>query len=282
MSSTIVCGVNRSAEAASAARVAGALARRLGSRLELVYVSEPRARPEPNVVSAVRQAVREQLEWDDVEVLVVSGAVAARVLEAAEHALLVVVGTRGEGALRRTLFGSVSAELVRRPSRPVLVVPARAASRPALHGRAIVCGLRDAGDLPCLWTAARLASGLGLAVTAIHVRPPLRTPVVRAAGAAPVPGRAGPAAPGPAQGALPKSLRVAIAALSSPVDVRVHSGPPGAELARAAVEEAAAIVGVGASDHSPLGATIAGSALHHLLRSGERPLLVCPRPAQGA
>jgi nucleotide-binding universal stress UspA family protein len=281
MSGTIVCGVNRSAEAASAARVAGALARRLGSRLELVYATEPRARPEPGVVSAVRQAVQKQLDWNDVEILVVSGGV-ARVLKATRHALLVVVGTRGEGALRRTLSGSVSAELVRRPSRPVLVVPTGAASSPALHGRAIVCGVRDAGDLPCLRTAARLASGLGLAVTAIHVRRPLRMPVVPAAGAVPVPGLAGPAAPGPARSALPESLRAAIAALCTPVDVRIHTGPPGAELARAAAEEAAAIVAVGACAHSPLGAAIAGSTLHHLLRRGERPLLVCPRSAEDA
>jgi len=44
-----------------------------------------------------------------------------------QRACLVVIGTRGHGPLRRGLFGSVSAGVVRAAGRPVMLVSARAA-----------------------------------------------------------------------------------------------------------------------------------------------------------
>ncbi len=54
-------------------------------------------------------------------------------LAAAEDVDMVIVGTRPRGSLTRALLGSVSAELLSRCSKPVLVVPERtfSASRPA-------------------------------------------------------------------------------------------------------------------------------------------------------
>jgi nucleotide-binding universal stress UspA family protein len=51
-------------------------------------------------------------------------------LAKAEDVDLVIVGTRARGSLARTLLGSVSAELLSRCSKPVLVVPERALSVP--------------------------------------------------------------------------------------------------------------------------------------------------------
>jgi len=60
----------------------------------------------------------------DVEVRVVSGSPAAAVLEVAEHADLLVVGSRGRGGFRGLLLGSVSHQVATHASCPVVVVRA--------------------------------------------------------------------------------------------------------------------------------------------------------------
>jgi hypothetical protein len=65
-----------------------------------------------------------------------------------EDALLIVVGSRGQGHLRQALLGSVSGELGRRAPCPVLIVPPGAAAlsvpRPAprLSQRVFVAAIR--------------------------------------------------------------------------------------------------------------------------------------------
>jgi nucleotide-binding universal stress UspA family protein len=259
------------------------MARRLRWRLVLVHVCRPRARPEAGVIAAAQRVVQEQLDWEHVEVIVESGPVPRRLATTAQYAELIVVGTRGEGAIRQTLFGSVAASLVRRPSRPVLVVPSKAASRLPLHGRTIACGLRDQRDLPCARVAAHLASELGLAFTAMHVTTPPLTSAVTAAGGAALPAAVLPAEPR----GIPVSLRNAFGAaiartVGAPSEIRLLRGPPSVELLRAASEESAAMIAIGASDRSPLGAALAGATSRRLLRTSDRPLLGCPRPTAAA
>ena len=62
--------------------------------------------------------------------------------EAAKGADLVVVGSRGYGAVRRVMLGSVSAELLRTSSCPVLVVP-RGASEPGREPTAVTAAGAD-------------------------------------------------------------------------------------------------------------------------------------------
>jgi nucleotide-binding universal stress UspA family protein len=134
----VVCGVDDSSGARKAVRVAGRLARDLGARLVLVH-GAPAA---PSVMYGVpfdsdafqREALagaRRLLEdvarecdvadssrraelGSPVEVLV-------RVLED-EHADLLVVGTRGRGAMRSVLLGSVAHEMLAVAPCPVVVV----------------------------------------------------------------------------------------------------------------------------------------------------------------
>jgi nucleotide-binding universal stress UspA family protein len=148
-SSVIVCGVDRSEEAKSAARVAAKLAAAL--RLELVllhaYASGPAgaAVPAPGagppisyeeVEASQRERGRRLLEQvaRDVE----AGPAATVRVEPddpvfaldrcaeAENAELIVVGTHGHGPLASVLLGSTSLRFAASASRPVVVVPKEA------------------------------------------------------------------------------------------------------------------------------------------------------------
>ncbi len=138
MASCIVCGVDDSSGARNAARVADGLAQDLGARLVLVH-GAPVA---PSVMYGVpfdndafqRQAMEEGRRLlDDVAagctVEEVSSRaelgspieVLTRVLDE-EHADFLVVGTRGRGAMRSVLLGSVAHEMLAVAPCPVVVV----------------------------------------------------------------------------------------------------------------------------------------------------------------
>jgi nucleotide-binding universal stress UspA family protein len=139
MSGCIVCGVDDSDGSRKAARVADDLAQRLDARLVLVH-GAPVA---PSVMYGVpfdsdafqREALDDARRLlEDVArtcrtpaisrraELGLPAAVLERVLEA-EDADLLVVGTRGRGAMRSVLLGSVAHEMLAVASCPVVVVP---------------------------------------------------------------------------------------------------------------------------------------------------------------
>jgi nucleotide-binding universal stress UspA family protein len=79
---------------------------------------------------AVRVAMEHGLERDDIEWRVVDGDPCSALLREAdaEHAVLVVVGSRGAGGHAGTLLGSTSLELAEHSAVPVTIVPAGASS----------------------------------------------------------------------------------------------------------------------------------------------------------
>ena len=140
MAGCVVCGIDDSSGARKAAHVADGLARDLGARLVLVHAA-PVA---PSVLYGVpfdNDAFQREV-LDDARRLLEDVArsckaaahvsqraelgspteVLARVLED-EHAELLVVGTRGRGAMRSVLLGSVSHEMLATSPCPVVVVP---------------------------------------------------------------------------------------------------------------------------------------------------------------
>jgi nucleotide-binding universal stress UspA family protein len=146
MTESIVCGIDDSAEARDAARVAKRLAQRLGTRLILVNVSAPIAFvPSPGLFPGVtpdeQRAYQEERERRAERTLATAAQIAgvegtaelrvsigdvtrSLIGEACrEDAMLIVVGSRGQGAVLSAILGSVPTLLVREAPCPVVVVP---------------------------------------------------------------------------------------------------------------------------------------------------------------
>jgi len=147
----ILVGVDGSAASHQAARLAAEIAARFGARLTLAYVV-PRLLLPPDAYGLTVAEVETEHRAHADEVLaaaaaalgpgvaverqVLYGLPAEALVEAGADADLVVVGSRGHGAVSRVLLGSTSDRVVHVSSRPVLVVhgtvgaPASAPSRP--------------------------------------------------------------------------------------------------------------------------------------------------------
>jgi nucleotide-binding universal stress UspA family protein len=148
MESSIVCGVDGSADSEAALTVAARLADRLGARLVLANVVEyehsqhapayaigPGAVPRVPVADVLAEQERaseqllermaKQAKLETVETRVVTGLAAERLADLAdeEHAEFIVIGSRGRGAFKAAFLGSVSTSLIGVARCPVLVVP---------------------------------------------------------------------------------------------------------------------------------------------------------------
>ncbi len=136
----ILVGVDGSEPSQKAARLAAEIAARFGSTLALAYVV-PRLLLPPDVygltladVEREHRAYAEKLVGEallhlgdagvNADTLVLYGSPAESLAEAAAapDVDLVVLGSRGRGAVARVLLGSVSDRLVHISSKPVLVV----------------------------------------------------------------------------------------------------------------------------------------------------------------
>lgn len=135
-SSTIVVGVDGSAQADRALAVAVDEARRHGSRLEILLAYAPmpsavvagthegldelRARARDNLEQVLARAP--STEGLAVEATTVPGEAARVLIEASRHATVLVVGSRGLGGFSGLLLGSVSTKCVHHAACSVLVV----------------------------------------------------------------------------------------------------------------------------------------------------------------
>jgi nucleotide-binding universal stress UspA family protein len=147
LDTSIVCGVDESADSQAAIGVAASLAERLGARLVLAHVVEVALVPyaaaagsggiaPPPMIPALRDEQEEAgarllkgiaaaMGLDDAEQRVVVGFPAERLADLAddEDAELIVVGSRGRGRFKAAFLGSVSNSLVGVARCPVLIVP---------------------------------------------------------------------------------------------------------------------------------------------------------------
>lgn len=278
MRPTIVCGVDRSPNARTAARLGKALARRLGLGIELIYVVDRARMAASGGGKAAAKSVTEAYLDLRVGVQVKPGLAADVLSDAGRDATLLVVGTRGEGAVRQALMGSVSSQLTRDPASPVVVVPPGASGTDSpLGGRTVVCGVRDGRDVAPAHAAARLASDLGLTLTLAHVLGP---PAIAVSPDAPAPSLLRPTADElqEATHVLDAIARSVGTNIPVHVEIEVLDGPPGPQLDRLAAARDASMLVVGACDQGPLASALTGAPARHLMRHGVRPVMVCPRP----
>jgi nucleotide-binding universal stress UspA family protein len=199
-SRSVVCGVDGSAPARVAARVAAALAQRLGLRLVAVHVMAPA--PERRAGSHLLAAAGARGVINDAMSAARARAAEARVergpaalhlalVAAEEDAAAMVLGAHGERGRGSAALGTVAAAAVALSPCPVVIIPAPAvqAARRLGDGELVVAR-REAPDT--LAVAAELARGLGtrlrLARAGISRRPRPSLIVV------------GPREPGPRRG----------------------------------------------------------------------------------
>jgi nucleotide-binding universal stress UspA family protein len=134
----LLVAVDGSEPAQKAARYAADIAARFHARLTLVYVIPHLLLP-PDAYGLTVEEIEEEhrtyaegLLADEVaklsapgltvETQILFGSPAEAIAEAAQEGDMVVVGSRGRGAVARVLLGSVSDRLVHISQRPVLVV----------------------------------------------------------------------------------------------------------------------------------------------------------------
>ncbi|WP_278265362.1 universal stress protein [Nocardia sp. AG03] len=148
---TVVVGVDESEQSRIALRWAAEHAHRHRAPLRIVYAIDVPVEFGPGVVaplfdterlrahgeSVVAAAATQAAEHAEVTIstLAQEGPPVAVLREQSRSALLVVVGSRGLGALRRTLLGSVSTSLARHAECPVAVIPE---TEPGARGAVVV------------------------------------------------------------------------------------------------------------------------------------------------
>ncbi|MEW2611173.1 universal stress protein [Streptomyces sp. NPDC047880] len=308
----IVVGIDGSAEGLAAAHWAAHEAQRRGTGLSVIHVWHPHPHPPPYVPmdsterhwaeQLLREAVRSvRAAHPDLRITdrLVCDATVAGLLKAAADADLLVLGSRGLGALGGFLMGSVSQRVVGRSARPVVLVRAgRSAADehlPASDGvapeeipetpyRQVVLGLQT--DRPCdeliefAFDAAR-RRGTGLRVvhafrTAFRPAPVPSMPLVSPAPEGP------PVIPRPQAGTQADEEGTVAAVLrpwrekypAVPVTETVTEGRAAVVLVQAAQDAGLLVVGRRGTDHQV--GVHTGPVTHAVLHHVGCPVAVVP------
>ena len=261
----IIAAIDESTDPA-VARMAGELARELGSTLVVAHVvddpplAESLAERERDRHAALRRG-RENLHWvprelpADVEVRerVTLGPPAEELVAIAreEEAELLIVGSRGRGAVSSALLGSVSRTLAREAPCPVVILTrdaVEARSEPGAASPSVVVGL-DGSDRSV--EVARLGADLAIRLES-------RLVLVHALDA-------------PA-GVLERVL----ASIAVDGEIRVAWGPAALALEEVAAEEDARLIVIGPRDIGAWRAAALGSVTSELLRESRHPVVLLP------
>jgi nucleotide-binding universal stress UspA family protein len=211
----------------------------------------------------------------DLQVVVVADPPAVQLVQRSEGAALLVVGSRGRGAVRSTLAGSVALHCSTHARCPVVVVHPMTAE---VSGQArVVVGLDDSEHGRAgLAAAVAHAAPLGARVDAVIAYEPENYWSDLYAVMTPPLGETG-------QHALERGESIVAEVLGpapserATVRVRAVEGPPGQVLVREA--EGARLLVVGSRSRNPLPGVVLGSVALHCVMHAPCPVLVVhPRP----
>lgn len=215
-----------------------------------------------------------------VDLYVAEGNAASKIIEQAESADMLVIGTHGRSGYRHALLGSVVEKVVRRASCPVLTIPPAATgtpSVPALFNHIVVAVDWSRTSLLALAYAVSLARESDSKLTVLQV---VETPreLARWAGAS-------------EEGAVHVEQWKALAATrlhavvtdaartGCHVEERIETGQPYREILRVATEEHAGLIVLGAYGHGALERMFHGSTAQHVVREAICPVLTLREPA---
>jgi nucleotide-binding universal stress UspA family protein len=284
MARTVVAGVDRSDAAEPVADAASWLASTLDTRLLVVHAVEEPVEEAEELLESVRARLP---GGNDTSVRLVEASPADRLIEVAdeEDAELLVVGSRGRGALSSAVLGGVSRKVARNARCPVLVVPP-AVSIGAREGNGgsegtVVCGVDGSGHaVTAAQVAGRLAERLGGRLLVVHARQDLKA-VVSYPGARSIT----PPVTGQEDAVARQADRVvqkAVEALDVDVEATrvVESGAPAGVLAALADREDAHLIVIAARGMGAVRAAFLGSVTTALATSATRPVVVVSEPAE--
>lgn len=273
---TIIAAIDESTDPA-VARMAGELARELGSTLVVAHVvddpplAESLADRERDRHAGLRRG-RENLHWvprelpADVEVRerVTLGPPAEELVAIAgeEEAELLIVGSRGRGAVSSALLGSVSRTLAREAPCPVVILTrdaVEARSEPGAASPSVVVGL-DGSDrsVEAARLGADLASRLESRLVLVHA---LDAPAGVAGGT---------------EMEAADALERVLASIAVDGEIRVAWGPAAFALEEVAAEEDARLIVIGPRDIGAWRAAALGSVTSELLRESRHPVVLLP------
>jgi nucleotide-binding universal stress UspA family protein len=276
----IVCGVDTSSEAATAAHVAGRLAALLDRPLALVHVA-PKPWVSERPFGDYPERLEQQASFDragylrtvlaplelpeppHVDRIVEWSTVpddALRVVAERLAAELIVIGSRGQSPLEDMLVpGSTSTGLARDAPVPVVLTPsAMVSANVALPGGALACGV-DGSELSiaAARTTGRLAEGLGVPLVLVNVE-----------------SESDEALDG-------EKVAASVVEAAPGVELREERsrGPVAEELVAACARHGAGLIAVGSRGRGAFKSALLGSVTAGLLRSSDRPVLVVSRSA---
>ena len=295
MSRSVVCGVDGSDGSLAAAAVAARISTTLGSSLVLGYAVDASAFPHGNELEAEHhlapaqeraaslfEMIEDRVGAVELDGRVVRGAPerALPALAAAESAALLVVGSRGRGAVKAALLGSVSSGVVRESDRPVLIVPPQAdrfTGAEAPECATVVCGVDGSGEAgAAARVAAQLAVALGLGLVLVHAYQQRSS-----SPSMPAPGLTPPIARDLEQrqreGARGLLEATALDIGQEGAEIRIELGDAASVLDRSAADERAALIVVGTHGRGRLASALVGSTSARLAALGSRPVVVVPQ-----
>ena len=275
---TIVCGV-ATADSQTVLDTAAWLADKHRANLIVVHAFDEPVIDAEEVMDAIRAGTSSAR---DVETRLVEGSPAERLLEVAreEDADLLVVGSRGRGALAGGLLGSVTRELTQTAECPVVIVPPNASSPSAGEGT-VVCGVDGSQHaLAAARVARRLGERLGYGVALVHASRTARS-LLTYVGRSTTPSVS--VQPDIADKQSQEILQQAAEAVGGePAFAEVEAGDPAQVLLSVAKRENGRMIVIAARGVGAVHAALLGSVAVSLLQDADVPVVVLSEPAERA